>query len=160
METLFDPVSGIIALLIIGALLVSAEVFVPGMVLGILGGLCLLAGIILSYAEFGLMTGTLVLVGVSFFGLVGFFTWMSSFQKTFVGRQLINRDSLVPPSNSDREGLLGRTGVAISPLRPAGTAKIGDKRVDVVAENHFIEAGSSISVITVEGNRIVVRKIP
>ena len=44
-------------------------------------------------------------------------------------------------------------------LRPAGMAKIGDEYVDVVTEGDFIEPGTSIQVIEVEGTRIVVKKV-
>jgi membrane-bound serine protease (ClpP class) len=53
---------------------------------------------------------------------------------------------------------LGLTGVARSPLRPAGVADINGARVDVVSEGAFIEAGAVIEVTRVDGNRIVVRE--
>jgi membrane-bound serine protease (ClpP class) len=53
--------------------------------------------------------------------------------------------------------VLGRTGIALSPLRPAGVAQIDGERVDVVSDGTFIDAGAAIQVIRVEGNRIVVR---
>ena len=63
------------------------------------------------------------------------------------------------PPESDRRQL-GRTGTALSPLRPAGVADIDGIRVDVVSEGDFIEAGTAIEVTRVEGNRVVVRKRP
>ena len=38
---------------------------------------------------------------------------------------------------------LGRTGTALSPLRPAGIAEIDGARVDVVSDGGFIEAGAA-----------------
>ncbi len=55
---------------------------------------------------------------------------------------------------------LGRTGTALSPLRPAGVADIEGARVDVVSEGWFIDAGAPIEVTRVDGNRIVVRERP
>jgi membrane-bound serine protease (ClpP class) len=63
------------------------------------------------------------------------------------------------PPESDRRQL-GRTGTALSPLRPAGVADIDGLRVDVVSDGDFIEAGTAIEVTRVEGNRVVVRKRP
>jgi len=57
------------------------------------------------------------------------------------------------PSTAD---LLGRKGIAVTPLRPAGVALIGDRRVDVVTEGSFLEAGTRVKVVKVEGPRIVV----
>jgi len=72
------------------------------------------------------------------------------------------RDSLTTEegytSADTRTELLGRTGTALTPLRPAGTAQIGEERIDVVTSGEFISANSPIIVIQVEGSRIVVRK--
>jgi membrane-bound serine protease (ClpP class) len=54
--------------------------------------------------------------------------------------------------------LLGRTGTALSPLRPAGIATIDGVRVDVVSDGGFIDAGTPIEVTRVEGNRVVVQR--
>jgi membrane-bound serine protease (ClpP class) len=53
---------------------------------------------------------------------------------------------------------LGRVGRTTSPLRPAGIAEIDGERIDVVAEGEMIEAGATIVVSRVDGNRIVVRR--
>ncbi|MDZ4347595.1 MAG: NfeD family protein [Candidatus Binatia bacterium] len=58
---------------------------------------------------------------------------------------------------SDRRWL-GKTGTALSPLRPAGIAEIEGERVDVVSEGDLIEAGAPVVVTGVDGNRIVVRR--
>ena len=53
--------------------------------------------------------------------------------------------------------LIGRAGLTITPLRPAGTITIDDERIDVVSEGGYIDNGQSVKVIKVEGSRIVVR---
>lgn len=158
MEVEIPALQGIIALIIVGLLMVAAEVFVPGMILGILGGICLAIAVVWSYSEYGVLTGTMVFVGVGFFGLVGFLVWMKTFSKTFIGRQVINRDVLEKEKSNPRAELLGKTGMALTALRPSGVAKLDGRRVDVVAESNFIDSGEAVSVVTVEGNRVVVRK--
>lgn len=56
-----------------------------------------------------------------------------------------------------REDLVGRSGVAVTDLRPAGTALVGDERIDVVTESGWIEAGTPLRVVRSEGYRHVVR---
>lgn len=53
---------------------------------------------------------------------------------------------------------IGKQGTAATNLRPAGTAIIDGKRVDVVTRGDYIEKGAEIKVNAVEGARIVVRK--
>jgi membrane-bound serine protease (ClpP class) len=62
-------------------------------------------------------------------------------------------------SAADRPELLGATGVAVSDLRPAGVARFGEEKLDVVAEAEFIAAGTPIRIIREEGYRHVVRPV-
>lgn len=55
------------------------------------------------------------------------------------------------------ETLIGATGTALTPLRPAGTALVGDRRVDVVSEGPMVSAGTPVEVVSVRGSRVVVR---
>ena len=57
----------------------------------------------------------------------------------------------------DRSYLLGRRGTALSDLRPAGVARFGDERVDVVSDGDYVAAGAILHVLRVEGMRVVVR---
>ena len=61
-------------------------------------------------------------------------------------------------SHATSEELVGKTGKALTDLRPSGTAEIDGKRVDVVTDSEFIEKGSNIEVLEVEGIRVVVKK--
>ena len=56
------------------------------------------------------------------------------------------------------DGLVGKEGVAFTPLRPSGTGLIDGRRVNVAADGEFIDKESPIKVVEVEGNRVVVRK--
>lgn len=58
-----------------------------------------------------------------------------------------------------RAELVGQTGVAVTDLRPAGTARIGDERVDVVADGEWIPAGAEIRIVAAEGYRQLVRRV-
>ena len=55
---------------------------------------------------------------------------------------------------------LGKQGLAASPLRPSGIAEIEGERVDVVSDGELIDAGQVVEVTRVDGNRIVVRRLP
>jgi len=62
-------------------------------------------------------------------------------------------------SNAPKEHLLGKEGVSLTPLRPAGTVKINEDRIDVVTSGEFIEADRKVVVILIEGGRVVVREL-
>jgi len=54
---------------------------------------------------------------------------------------------------------LGKTGTAITDLRPAGTIMIGEKRVDVVTSGEYIAKDTAVEVREVQGMRVVVREV-
>lgn len=53
----------------------------------------------------------------------------------------------------------GETAVVYSTLRPVGKILIRDALVDVVSEGEFIEAGETVTVLSVAGDRIVVGRL-
>ena len=62
--------------------------------------------------------------------------------------------------SSSREGneLLGKEGVTVSELRPAGIALIDGRRTDVVTDGEFVAVDQAVEVVEVSGNRVVVRR--
>lgn len=54
--------------------------------------------------------------------------------------------------------LLGKTGKALTDLRPSGTVVIDKKRIDVVTNGEYIIKGTKVVVIDEEGSKIVVEK--
>jgi membrane-bound serine protease (ClpP class) len=63
-------------------------------------------------------------------------------------------------SATARTELVGKSGVAASELRPAGTAVIEGERVDVITEGDWMKAGTPVTVVKAEAMRLVVRRAP
>ena len=154
------PFEAIVVLIIVGFLMLAAEVFVPGMVLGLLGGLCLSGAVIVAFIYYDAVTGSMVFAGVCVLTVAGFFAWMAAFPHTAIGRRIMlqkSHTSGVGERASPSE-LLGSQGRSLTPLRPAGSAFIGGRKVDVVAESDFIAPDEPVVVVREEGLRVVVRK--
>lgn len=60
--------------------------------------------------------------------------------------------------DEDDRSLTGATGEALTPLRPAGRARIAGQRMMVETEGDFVERGDPVKVLRVEEGRIVVRR--
>jgi membrane-bound serine protease (ClpP class) len=58
-----------------------------------------------------------------------------------------------------RPELVGKRGVAVTDLRPAGVGKFDDERVDIVAEEGWLTAGTAIEIMRAEGYRHLVRAV-
>jgi membrane-bound serine protease (ClpP class) len=97
--------------------------------------------------------------------IAGAFALLRLLPRLPFGRRLILATGMeadlgyVSTPDSDRQWL-GRTGTALSPMRPAGIAEIDGARVDVVSDGGFIDAGTPVKVTRVDGNRIVIRPLP
>ena len=57
------------------------------------------------------------------------------------------------------ESFKGKEGVADTSLHPSGWIQLEDERIFVVSEGDFIEKGERVTVLSVDGNRVVVRKL-
>jgi membrane-bound serine protease (ClpP class) len=148
----------VITLLIVGAILLILETILPGLVAGIIGFCCLIAGVYFAYDRLGAETGNWVLLGVAVGLIIGTICWLKYFPNSRLARPFVSR-SAVGEIGTDRPELLDQSGTAFTNLRPAGTALINGKRVDVVTEGTLIEKGTPVKVVAIEGLRVVVRAI-
>jgi membrane-bound serine protease (ClpP class) len=62
-------------------------------------------------------------------------------------------------SSAVRGELVGRKGVAVTDLRPAGVGRFDDERIDIVAQEGWLTAGTPIEIVRSEGYRHVVRAV-
>jgi len=154
-------------MVIAGLLFVAVEVFlIPGHgVAALLGLLAVLAGIVLSIigpfpgpADVAIALGAIVssvtLMGVAIWGMAQ----RIRAGDPLLGGMLRRDDGYI--AALPRPELEGVDGIALTDLRPAGTAEIAGERLDVVSEAGWITAGSPVRVLRAEGYRHVVRAVP
>lgn len=146
----------VLTLLIAGAVLLLLETVLPGMVAGIVGFGCLVAGVILAYFTFEPRVANLILLGVIAGLIAGFFAWVKYFPDSRMAQVFVSR-GVVGEIRAERPELLHQTGTAHTALRPSGTALINGRRVDVVSEGAHVAPGTPLRVVAVEGLRVVVR---
>jgi membrane-bound serine protease (ClpP class) len=149
----------IVALFLVGFLLIAAEIFLPGLILGAIGLGCLVASVALVFVHYGTSSGLAAAFVVAALSLAGFVVWLKLFPRTFLGRRLMLRvRQPADPTAAEHRTLIGETGEALTPLRPSGTARIGGKRVDVTAVGEFLDPGAPVVVVAADGLRIAVRR--
>jgi membrane-bound serine protease (ClpP class) len=157
-----------VLLLGLGLIALGIEVFVlPGFgVAGILGivaiGVAMVMAMIGASPTGGDIAQALAVLGASLVitGAV-IFAWLRHLPSSGRFKGLLLHGSM-PQSegyiSAPASELVGRDGVALTDLRPAGTAQIGSERVDVVTEGEYVAQGSAVRVIRSEGYRHVVRQ--
>jgi len=155
---------GAILLFMVGLVLIVLEIFViPGFgITGILGILAVLASLVLASPNFtqamltlgGSLAAAIIIILITLRNKKTRKLW----GKLILSHKLETSEGYV----SHDESLVmyqGKRGKALTTLRPAGTIDIEGRRVDVVTMGEFIEAGSAVEVILVEGMRVVVREL-
>ena len=153
-----EVVTIVVTLLLLGVVLLMLETVLPGMIAGILGAVCLAAGVVRGFLVFGPQTGSYILLGVALGLIVGTALWLKYFPETPFARVFIS-ERTVGDLKADKPELVGQTGTALTNLRPSGMAVIGGHRVDVVTEGGMIERGAEVKVVGTEGLRVVVRAL-
>ena len=148
----------ITALLLCGMLLLVAEVaIIPGFgVAGIAGVLMTLGAGVYAWHEHGAAWG----IGSILLASVVTAAAIVIAPRTRAGKALVLSEDLAGAATGASEALVGLEGVAVSPLRPAGIAQIGDRRIEVESDGIFIEAGQHVRITAVDGSRVVVEPSP
>ncbi|WP_017380144.1 NfeD family protein [Paenisporosarcina sp. TG-14] len=151
-----------VLLFVIGLVLVVAEFFLTGGVLGIIG-LALIIGSILLAGGNVVHMGIAVLIAL-FVAIVGMVIIMKFFGKNMkLFNKIILKDSTDTKhgyvSNINRVELIGKSALSMTPLRPSGTIILEGERIDAVTEGGYIEMGKVVKIIKVEGSRTVVREV-
>lgn len=152
----------IIALLILvaGLLLVFAEFFLPGAILGTLGALCIAASIVLfameaaaAWAVFLYIIGVIVMVVL----LIKFALWKIRTGKS--GKSIyLNSDQEGYTASEYPESFLGKKGQALSDLKPSGFVAIEGHRWQATSTGGYIVKGADVEVVGGEGAHLIVKQ--
>jgi membrane-bound serine protease (ClpP class) len=151
----------IVSLFLLGLGMLWLEMFLPGGVVGVGGLAALIAGIALTFAGHGLTAGAVTSAAMLAVVLLMVRHWMRTFNRSFLGSRMTNPDA-VGADDFIREApsLLGARGTTLTSLQPAGKARFGERKLDVVAEVGVIPPGTNVEVIRVDGIALRVRPIP
>jgi len=151
----------IIGILAAGLLLIAAEVYlVPGLnVVGVIGFVLIVFALGYAFIESGFVGGIMALLGTLAAGGALFYVmWQSGVWDRFVLATSLRRDDrLIARESEQRARYLGKTGQALTPLRPSGVVEIDGERLEVATEGEFIAAGSKVRVVAMDRRRYFVR---
>lgn len=148
----------ILFLLVAGALLLLLEPLFPHLVAATLGLICWTSAIVLTYAWYGSTAGNWTLSAALASALAGTWWYLERLPRSRMGRS-IQSGQASPTETAAPSHLLNHSGTALTPLRPGGTAEIAGERVDVVTSGEPLERGQKITVVRVDGSRVLVRAL-
>ncbi len=151
--------STVIALAIAGVALLFLEMFLPGIIAGVIGAILLIAAVFNAYYDLGAAAGNITLLAASAATAGLWWFWATKFQHTRFGRRMtLTAADTGTAQAAGLAELAGQTGTAITPLRPSGTILVGGKRVDAITGGDFLERGTSVRIVRVEGTGVIVHR--
>lgn len=148
---------------ILGIGLLLLEAFVPSFgILGILGIISVIAGITMGAYDTGDALKSLGIAALVATAVVVAFVYV--FRRRGVWNRFILSEQLTAekgylPQEKSRDNWIGQVGITTSLLRPSGMAEFDGQRLDVITSGEYLEKGTKVTVVSVDGTRIVVKEI-
>ena len=146
-----------------GILMFIVEMFTPGFgVAGALGIASFAAIIVMQFLANSVTSALIVTAVLVLLLAIIVVLFIRSFQKGAISRsKLINTTAVEgessPVVKEKGKDLVGKTGTAVTALRPAGIAEIEGERLNVSTYGNFIDAGQTVTVAAVEGLNVFVK---
>ncbi len=146
----------ICVLILFGILLITLEILiVPGLIVGILGGIFVIMGIGWTWQVYGSTAGTIVAISAAL--LTALAIW-SALRTGFWDRFSLQSQLKGRVNEIDLDTIKeGDHGAALSSLRPMGTIRVNGKRFEASSETGMIPVNFPIIVVRIEDNKIFVR---
>lgn len=141
---------------IVGVILVSIEVFLPGFeILGIIGIISLIISwvktvIVLKYGV-GLLLISLEIVLL--------YLILNVFIKYIKNKLTLKETNLSLNFKSELESFVGKEGIAKTDLKPVGKVIFDDMQVEAISNNEYIEINTKVKCLKTLENKIYVEKL-
>lgn len=148
----------IILLILIGLVLVVAEIFiVPGTtVVGFIGGALIVTGIVCGFVMLDATKGWLVFgATVTITVILGYFGFRGNTFQRFAVKSSID-GKIVDEVHKLSAGMKG---IALTRCSPIGKAQFGELIEEVYSVSEFIEANMNIEILHIKENKIFVEVI-
>ena len=152
----------IVLLFILGLVFMFLEVFTPGPVFGILGGITLMGGIAVaamtSGVSGGLIAGIVALATVSA-TLYAELVWLP--KTRFAQRFSVHSTSgtTIRQQDVEADAVVGKTAEALTTLAPSGYVSIEGHRYEAFCQSGHAERGAQLRVTGLDNFRLIVTKI-
>ena len=150
--------NAVVLLFLVGVMFLAGEVFVPGAVLGILGGLAMAVGCGVAFAQLGAVGGAVATVAA--FALLGFtlYAELIWLPKTRLGKGMVVESKVEATSQPPiaAADIVGKIAVAETPLVPTGYVLVEGKRYEAFSPAGHVAKGASLRVAGQDNFRLIV----
>jgi membrane-bound ClpP family serine protease len=151
--------TAIIILFLSGALLLAAELFLPGGIAGLFGVMALVGGAFLTFSAYGFAVGLgATVLALLLTGLLAYaeLVWLprSRFGRGLVVQSTVDAQS--QPLPADPALVVGRPALAVTILAPSGVVEVDGRRYEAFSQSGHVARGAAVTVLAVEPFRLIV----
>ena len=153
----------IVALIIVGILLIGAELFIPGGILGFAGGLCILAACYYTFVGYGMFMAVWVFIGalVVSCGLIYF--EFKLLKRTRFGQRIFlssvsgGEAESLKKSRMVSESVMGKSAKTLTTLAPSGRIEIEGQMYEAFSQDGLIRKGRTVKIVAQDSYRLIVK---
>ena len=153
--------STIVTLFLAGALLLAIEVFVPGAVVGIIGGLAIIAGVVMAFSLYGWDGGMIALIGGGVLLGVTFYVEFVILPKTKFAKKLSMHATVggtSQPAVADLAAVMNQAGETATALAPSGYVTVQGRQYEAFSQSGYLAKGVPVQVTGLDNFRLIVTK--
>jgi membrane-bound ClpP family serine protease len=145
----------------VGLILILLEFYIPGAIMGILGGIAILAGIVMFASQTSSLTaiilfviGTAVAVGL----LIRFAIWRIVHAKPDYSIYSDHDQEGYQASSYDQTAI-GKTGIVIADLKPGGFIVVEGRQHPAISLSGYIPKGEHVTIVGGQEQSLMVKLI-
>jgi membrane-bound ClpP family serine protease len=150
--------SMILLLFLLGLVFLFFEVFTPGPIFGILGGLTLIGGITMAFIDYAGTVGLLAAVGAIVAVGVTLYAELVWLPKTRFAQKLSIKSTSGAIDRQLPKEVIGKAAEALTTLAPSGYVLVEGRRYEAFSQSGHVARGEQLLVAGFDNLRLIVTK--
>lgn len=154
--------TSILLFFVLGIVLLVLDLFVPGVILSVLGVIAMLVGTSHAFDQYGIGGGLLAFGIGAVLLTVALYVEYVLLPKTPFGKKFFLQASIAGTSQApaaETAALTGREGVALTPLMPSGQIEIDGRRYEALSLDGHVAKGLRLRVTGAQNFSLTVTKL-
>ncbi len=151
----------IVIFFVVGVLFIAAEVFLPGGIVGAIGGLVIIGGVVQAYSEFGAQGAFMAAIVAVLRLVAALYVEFKVLPNTRMGSRLFLKESVKAKTgySQSADEIVGQICTTVTALGPTGFVMVKGKKLEAFSKSGFIEKNTEVRVTGRDNFRILVAKI-
>jgi len=151
--------SVILILIVVALVLIAFEIILPGGILGVIAGLCVIAATVLANIDYGIWMAVAVFFSSAVLIITLILIEFKLLKNTSLGNAFFLKNSVTGHTGPTTDvSLVGKHGMAVTRLNPSGKVTIEGKNYEANSQDGYIEAKQEISVVAQNNFKLTIRK--